>query len=166
MFSTLDQVREYLSGDKIRCLVCGKNLRRLQHKHLAMHDLDADSYRERYGIPWTFSLTSAPSRQATSVKFGEAQRRGLLSKPGARGKVGLKPRKRCPAVKQQWSIDSELGREVNARRRVTVPCSGGCGTQLETTVLTAVQPIYCDLCASPSALKQRRRYYRLYPRAS
>jgi hypothetical protein len=160
-FQTLEEVREYLSGDRIECLVCGKTYRRLQYKHLEMHGLDADGYRERFGIPWTFSLTSEASREATRNSIGEKQLAALATTKREGGKVGQRHRKPCPAVASKWADDAERGREASARRRVEVPCSGGCGAIMTTTALTAVQPIYCERCASPGALKQRRRYYRM-----
>ena len=34
----------------VTCLECGKQFKILTRKHLAQHDLDADSYREKYGM--------------------------------------------------------------------------------------------------------------------
>jgi hypothetical protein len=154
----LDEVREYRSGDRIQCLVCGKMLRRIGWAHLRMHELDADGYRERFGIPWTCSLTSAESREASRRSIGELQLAALDRSPakGRGGTHGKQRRPSCPAVANRWAESAELGRDVHARRRVVTPCSGGCGTMLETTALTAMQPIHCDACASPWSLKQRK----------
>lgn len=157
-FQSLYDVREYLSGDRIECLVCGKSFRRLQAKHLLLHDLDADGYRERFGIPWSYSLTSAVSREKSSKSIGEKQLAAIRDTKRPGGRLGRKHRQHCPAISNWWAVAAELGREVSARRRVEVLCSGGCGRMLETTALTAVQPIYCERCATPAALKQRRRY--------
>ena len=157
-FTGLEDVREYLSGRRIQCLVCGRWFKRLQFMHLNLHNLTADGYRERFGIPWSYSLTSEPSREASRARITEANLRNLhLTKPKGRPK-GEVYRKSCPAVAERWAQSAELGRDVSARRQVTVPCSGGCGTMLETTALTAVQPIHCDNCASRWALYQRSRY--------
>jgi hypothetical protein len=156
-FATLEEVRVYLGGQRIECLVCGRSYKRLQYMHLEKHGLTADGYRELFGIPWTFSLTSAPSRQRSSDHVSEKFRKTLASNRFDRGPGRGRKRPSCQAVARQWEISSESGREVSARRRVTVPCSGGCGVMLETTALTAVQPIFCDACASPGALALRRR---------
>lgn len=153
-FTSLEEVRAYLSGDRIACLVCGKLARRLQYKHLEMHGLDADGYRERFGIPWSFSLTSAPSREASRRMITEANTRHLTRRDSARRQVR---RPSCPAVANQWARDAELGWNASARLRVTTHCAGGCGTSIETTMLTACQPVHCDRCASPAALRLRRR---------
>jgi hypothetical protein len=157
MFQTLDDVRDYLSGEHIECLICGKKLQRLQRMHLALHGLNADGYRERFGIPWTFSLTSAPSRAKMRQTISEERLQAFAALPRPGGRTGVR-RRSCPAVSNRWAVNAELGREASARRRVTVPCSGNCGKILETTALTAAQPVHCDSCASPGALKQRHYY--------
>jgi hypothetical protein len=161
VFTSLDEVREYRSGDHIECLVCGKKMKRIAGMHLQTHGMNADDYRERFGIPWSWSLTSAPSRAASSNSVGERQLAALERSParGRGGIVGERRRVSCPAVRNRWAESAELGREASARRRVVVPCSGGCGTMLETTALTAVQPIHCWECATPEAVKQRKKYW-------
>jgi hypothetical protein len=161
MFTNLDAVRDYRGGETIECLVCGKQMRRIGAKHLEMHGMNGDDYREQFGIPWSWSLTSAASREASSRSVGERQLAALERSParGRGGVPGVRLRPSCPAVRNRWAECAEMGREVSARRRVTVPCSGGCGTMLETTALTAVQPIHCEKCATPESLKQRRRYW-------
>src|SRR3954453_19765292 len=72
-FTTMEEVRNYLSGQDITCLICGKRMQRIQYLHLLKHDLDADGYRERFGIPWSYSLTSAPSRKASRDSIGPKQ---------------------------------------------------------------------------------------------
>jgi len=159
-FTTIQEVRDYLSGERIECLVCGRSCKRLQYKHLETHGLTADGYRELFGIPWTYSLTSAPSRQASRDSMSEKFRLTLPANRFERGPHRGRKRPSCPAEASRWKIASELGRDQSARRRVTVPCSGGCGVTMETTALTAVRPIFCDACASPGALQLRRRNQR------
>lgn len=56
-FETKEEVVAYLSHKRITCLICGKRFRSLGN-HLAMiHGMDPDAYRERYRIPWTYSLS-------------------------------------------------------------------------------------------------------------
>ncbi|WP_089939341.1 MucR family transcriptional regulator [Candidatus Entotheonella palauensis] len=61
------------------CMECGDTFRQLSSRHLRRHDLDARSYRRKYGIPRTQPLSS---HRAT------ARRRKL-----ARQIPGNKPRK-------------------------------------------------------------------------
>jgi len=153
-FQTLAEVREYVSGDRIQCLVCGKWYRRLQFMHLLRHDMTSDDYREKFGIPWSVSLTSAASRQATSSKM-TPERIEAFKKVSAprRGGWSTHVRPTAPAVHNEWKKNAKLGRYL-AEQYVTTACAT-CGVPVETTALTAVQPIHCEKCATPGALKSR-----------
>ena len=43
-------VRKSIKEQTIVCLECGRSFKILTKKHLASHDLDADGYREKWGI--------------------------------------------------------------------------------------------------------------------
>lgn len=47
--STLDS-KKSIKEKSITCLVCGKTFKVITKKHLALHGLDAVSYREKYGF--------------------------------------------------------------------------------------------------------------------
>lgn len=54
-----DDLNNYLSGDKIVCLLCGKSYKALNDGHLRrVHGVTQDQYRERYDIPFTVGLIS------------------------------------------------------------------------------------------------------------
>lgn len=155
-FQTLDEIREYRSGNRIQCLVCGKYFRRLQTKHLKLHEMTADDYRETFGIPWNTSLTSAPSREASGSKM-TPERIEAFKKVLGRPKGGRRPN--CLAVRHKWAQSAERGR-YHARRWVTIACAK-CGGPVETTALTAtVQPICCMDCTTPGARKARISYWK------
>jgi hypothetical protein len=65
-FESIDEVKEYLSGDKIICLLCGKAYKSLGVHLLRIHDVAVDEYRERYKIPWTYGVLSKKSHEAYS----------------------------------------------------------------------------------------------------
>ena len=154
-FQTMDEVDAYLGGDRIECLVCGKRYRRLQFKHLALHDMTADDYRAMFGVPWNRSLTSEPSRQATARTITAEQIELLRhGKPNR----NMQRRPLAPAVMGQWKKNAELGRTI-AREMVVTGC-GKCGAPVETTALCATQPIYCERCASAWSLRMRAHYRR------
>src|SRR5690242_11890181 len=114
-FQTLEEIREYVSGHRIQCLVCGKYYRRLLYKHLETHQMTHDEYRETFGIPWSTSLTSATSREATSSKM-TPERIALFKQ--CRKVRGTSRRPAVPAVRNQWQKDAESGRYF-ARQLVT-----------------------------------------------
>jgi predicted transcriptional regulator len=92
-FQTLEEVRAYLAGDSITCLVCGAVMHKLP-KHLKdIHGMTSDDYRCRFGIPFGRSLTSATARDRMrqsispekAAKFraaAEAQRANRASRKG------------------------------------------------------------------------------------
>lgn len=65
-FATVEDVRHYLSGDKIVCLLCGQSYRRIGTHLLSIHQVTPDQYREMYNIPWTYGLLCADSEKLYS----------------------------------------------------------------------------------------------------
>jgi hypothetical protein len=64
-FHTRQQVERYFNSETIECLLCGRRFRRLGQHLAAKHDMRADDYRRRFGLPWSRGLTSAASRNAS-----------------------------------------------------------------------------------------------------
>lgn len=159
-FQTMEAIREYRSGDRIQCLVCGRYFRRLQYMHLISHEMTADDYRAAFGIPWNTSLTSEPSRKASSSKMTPERieafklyRETFHPRP-----LGNRRRTQAPAVRNQWHGNAKLGRYL-ALETVTTGCAT-CGIAVETTALCAAQPIHCLKCATKGSLKARAYYRR------
>jgi len=65
-FESLDEVRQYLSGDKIVCLFCGKSYKVLGVHVLKIHGVPVDEYRNRYNIPWTYGVLCVESHDLKS----------------------------------------------------------------------------------------------------
>jgi len=55
-FKNIDEVKEYLSGSSITCLLCGKTFKSLIEHIKKIHEITLDEYREKYNIPWTYAL--------------------------------------------------------------------------------------------------------------
>lgn len=55
-FTLLTEVKEYLSGDRLVCLLCGKSYQSLQVHIPIVHNTSLDEYKLRYAIPWTYGL--------------------------------------------------------------------------------------------------------------
>lgn len=118
-FTTMDQVRTYLDGTCITCLLCGKKLKALASHLWKVHGIGPDVYRERYGIPWTFGLV--PS--ATKDKIVRAQK--------ARVANGT-----CPILSPTGQAEArELARHTQ-RRPAQVATQ-----ELNRAKLEAVQPV-------------------------
>src|SRR5579884_476858 len=152
-FQTMAAVREYVYGERIQCLIFGNWYRRLQYLPLLGHDMTADDYRQRFGIPWSVSLTSAPSRYATSSKMTPERIAAFLQvcSPPRHWITHVRPT--APAVHNEWKKNARLGRYLT-QQYVTTGCAT-CGAPVQTTALTAVQPIHCERCATPGALRAR-----------
>jgi len=56
--------RTSITRHTITCLECGRTFKQLSYRHLRQHDLDARSYRAKFGIPETQPL----SARATAAK--------------------------------------------------------------------------------------------------
>ncbi len=70
------EIKDYLSGDHITCLICGKAYKALG-VHVPIHGITIDDYRVLYGLPWRSGIQCA----ATQEKRAEATRSHLG--PGA-----------------------------------------------------------------------------------
>jgi hypothetical protein len=77
-FGSIEDVKEYLSGDRIICLLCGKSYRALGCHLPKIHDIDADKYREMYGIPWTYGLACSETRETLSRNTIENIKKGKV----------------------------------------------------------------------------------------
>jgi hypothetical protein len=60
-FKARREIENYFSGATIECLLCRRHFKRLQTHLAAKHQMSADEYKERFGLPWTRGLISAAS---------------------------------------------------------------------------------------------------------
>ena len=60
-FRTRREVERYFGGKTIKCLLCGKRFGRLSFHLAAKHSVTTDDYKSRFGLPWSWGLTSAQS---------------------------------------------------------------------------------------------------------
>ena len=102
-FTTLGQVEAYLSQPRIQCLMCGE-LRSSLGPHLAkVHQMTADDYRARFGIPYTCGLAGLDSRKRWasaelrhSQEDPESAARRAQQLAAARGIAQATPKRHCP----------------------------------------------------------------------
>ena len=76
-FQTMEEANEYLSGEKITCLICGHPYKGL-YRHLEhAHDMSADDYRDRFGLPPSCGLVGEKLRELLVANGrAEYERRG------------------------------------------------------------------------------------------
>jgi hypothetical protein len=60
-FASLKAIHEYLNGERITCLICGRSFKALLG-HITRHGVNADEYKERFGLPFRTGLTSSGTK--------------------------------------------------------------------------------------------------------
>ena len=63
--------KKSIKEKSITCLVCGKTMKVITKKHLALHGLDAVSYREKFGLKKGTPLTCKELQRARKQKMAE-----------------------------------------------------------------------------------------------
>lgn len=113
-FETMEEVEEYVSGDTIQCLECGRHFKMITGKHLQqMHDITQDEYREKWGIPRTLGLAIAALKEVKRDQALKMHADGVLTVdhlPSASD-----PRTRRPTnqrAKASRKAQSELAKRV------------------------------------------------------
>lgn len=59
-FKCVEEIDAYLSGERVACLICGKEYVALAPHIKRIHNVDAEDYKVRYGIPQSYGLAGAP----------------------------------------------------------------------------------------------------------
>jgi predicted transcriptional regulator len=149
------EVEEYLGGETIECLLCGKRYQVLARHLECAHNTSLDLYRRQFGIPFSRSLTSARARrtfqQSITPQLIEAGRRALRENPPNR-KLQARPSEFVPAVVKKR-------REAPAfHNMVAAPCLC-CGEPVITTEMCRGKGVRCAKCAPPKF--GRTRAFRL-----
>jgi predicted transcriptional regulator len=104
-FTTIDDVRSYLSGDRIICLLCGRSFKAL-HMHIEqIHNVDVDTYREIYNIPWTYGLVSISTKQ----NYSEAVRNRINEGWEPPKKIGIAQADMIAAKRRRCCFKNEVG---------------------------------------------------------
>ncbi len=93
--------KKSITKHAVTCMECGATFRQLAKRHLQSHDLDGRTYRQKYGIPRTQSL-SAKDVQAkriaivNRVKPWEKSPNNQKAQPKASAKTKPTPSKKAP----------------------------------------------------------------------
>ena len=66
IFKSYDEYKQYFVGDRIICLLCGKEYRALGNHLRISHETDIEDYKKKYGILWTKSLLCNDSHEIQS----------------------------------------------------------------------------------------------------
>jgi hypothetical protein len=79
MFLTMEEIKEYYSGDKIQCLICDKWYKELGWHLRAKHTMSCDEYKSKFGLPWSRGLVSEELHIRKSEKAKELVANGKIA---------------------------------------------------------------------------------------
>jgi hypothetical protein len=85
----MKELRNYFDEDKLTCLICGQLCVQLAAHIEPAHGLSADSYKERFGIPWTYGLAGKSFRRGCSLRMKALRRRGRLQATPSRRHIRM-----------------------------------------------------------------------------
>lgn len=77
-FATIDAVKSYLDGDKVTCLLCGREYVALGGHITTKHDMTSDDYRELFGIPYSYGLAGKAFREEGKRRIRRLRKEGRV----------------------------------------------------------------------------------------
>lgn len=113
-FSSMAEVYQYLDGETIQCLLCGKDLITLGFHLGKVHKINMDKYKEKLGIPYTYSLTSKPYREKIAAIGREKSKSGDRDMKALAKRVNNNNRKKSG---EKRMIPKIYGKEVGVRSK-------------------------------------------------
>ncbi len=103
VFQSRADIENYFAGERVRCLLCGRDFRILDTHLRRVHSLTSDDFRERYGIPYLRGLCgSSFSEQRTEhgrtiwADNTERQAAALAKAKGVQTATGTNPQRGKP----------------------------------------------------------------------
>ena len=135
-FETEEQIHQYLEGEKIQCLECGKWFLSFSTHLPRMHGMSANDYRDKYDLPRSTPLAGQSTRQTLSSQMlamreegivnddhlAEAARKIDYSKMAAKKQVSVAKQKAATS-KARWGKNrykpgakNETGKDMDRRR--------------------------------------------------
>jgi hypothetical protein len=128
-FQSILEVRHYLKGDRITCLLCGKDYRKLGIHLRTIHEMTVDDYKERYKIPWSYGLLCSDSSKLYSNHMHRRMEDGFTPpcKFGDEHKEMISVEKRKSPFKAEVAMQN-LGEHTDPKHPLTVSPTG----ELET----------------------------------
>ena len=61
-FTSANEINDYLHGEKITCLLCGRVFKQLIGHLYQIHGMTADEYKDMYGLPYRTGLSCEPTK--------------------------------------------------------------------------------------------------------
>lgn len=117
-FKTRSEIDEYVSGDEIECLLCGRAFKNLGIHLKRIHQMYADDYRFRYNIPAHYGLVGKSTSDRMRDNSSQPDRIAFVRLLGKRvgGKTRVKGRKCDLVISEQSNRMKKNGAEYALRR--------------------------------------------------
>jgi hypothetical protein len=140
-FQTMEEVREYLSQERIDCLLCGRRFKMLNTHLLRVHRMGLREYKLKCGLPLTSGLVSTPTRHLLS----EIATERLADEPPERAKERMD--KAREAQRGQPPPDQIHGSPaiLNMRREAALNAAG---SENHISRRTGLIPWQCTECGA------------------
>lgn len=100
-FRSREAIEDYLSDDRIICLLCGRPFKALTSHLGVIHGVTGDEYKDKYNIPYSYGLARETTRKLHSQKMQERLKdpkelerlRNLVNEVAGARKEGFKKRR-------------------------------------------------------------------------
>lgn len=79
-FISSKEIYDYLHGEKITCLLCGRAFKQLCGHVYQIHKMKADEYKEMYGLPFRCGLSSEPTKEIYRERGSKPEQLAHLKK--------------------------------------------------------------------------------------
>jgi hypothetical protein len=116
-FETKTEIDDYFAGDKVRCLLCGKQFKALSSHLGRVHDVTVDDYREQYGLPWQRGLCGAGTTEKMSKNMLNRRNNGFCPPIEAAQKASIKAANRRPDQPFLVKAKAENLEPINEKNR-------------------------------------------------
>ncbi|AWB20853.1 hypothetical protein DA075_07950 [Methylobacterium currus] len=110
-FQTREAVEDYLSGDRLKCLLCGKAFRGLGHHLPRAHGVSVEAYQDALGLPRSRGLVGSDTRARFSASVTKTREAGKLEEAQRSLVVGAQEASRASARVERRPYHRAMMRE-------------------------------------------------------
>lgn len=131
-FETREEIEQYLCGDEIQCLLCGRPFKNLGIHLKRIHQTDANDYRIKYNMPQYYGLVGRATSERMTENSNEPGRVAFIREIGK--SMGGRPHavgRKCALVLNETSKrmkENGYARDVGGIRKpaaeITMPKGG------------------------------------------
>lgn len=140
VFETRAEIDQYLAGERVTCLLCGREFRLLDTHLRNVHKVTSDDYREMYGLPYlrglcgsSFSERRSEHGKAIWSENEERQAAALKTARAVQAATGTNPQRAKPQFwRAERTGDLATRRKLTAAQVATIKARRAAGDTLST----------------------------------